>query len=79
MPTVLLQQGYRFFFWSNEGNELMHVHVEKGNGFGKIWLKPKIRIAYMHRFNPNEVITIMKIVKTNILILQEFWYEYFRK
>jgi len=30
MPTILLVQGWRFHFYSNEGNEPMHVHAVKG-------------------------------------------------
>lgn len=30
MPTVLRVDGYRFFFYSNEGNEPPHIHVESG-------------------------------------------------
>ncbi|WP_284734689.1 DUF4160 domain-containing protein [Sphingosinicella terrae] len=31
MPTVFRRQGFRFFFYSNEGSPLepIHVHVEK--------------------------------------------------
>jgi hypothetical protein len=29
MPAVLRIKGYRFFFFSNEGNEPIHIHVEK--------------------------------------------------
>jgi hypothetical protein len=36
MPTVLIEQGFRFFFWSNENDEPMHIHVEKGGAEGKI-------------------------------------------
>jgi hypothetical protein len=32
MPTVLRIDGYRFFFFSNEGNEPVHIHVESGDG-----------------------------------------------
>ena len=35
MPTVLLVEGYRFFFFSNEGQEPPHVHVRKGGGVAK--------------------------------------------
>lgn len=28
MPTIFRIDGYRFFFYSGEGNEPPHVHVE---------------------------------------------------
>ena len=31
MPTVLYIRGWRFFFYSDEGNEPIHIHVQKGD------------------------------------------------
>ena len=31
MPTVLYIQGWRLFFYSNEGNEPMRIHAVKGS------------------------------------------------
>ena len=42
MPTVLLVQGWRFFFHSNEGNEPVHIHARKGDAECKHWLKPDV-------------------------------------
>jgi len=33
-------QGWRFHFYSNEGNEQMHVHAVKGDAECKYWLHP---------------------------------------
>jgi hypothetical protein len=35
MPTVFYFNGYRFFFFSNENDESMHIHVEKAGGSAK--------------------------------------------
>ena len=40
MPNVLRVGRYRFFFFSNEGHEPVHIHVEKGEKYAKFWLKP---------------------------------------
>ena len=40
MPVVLRTKGYRFFFYSNEGDEPMHIHIEKADASGKMWLHP---------------------------------------
>ena len=40
MPTILYVQGWRFYFYSNEGNEPMHVHAGKGDAECKYWLHP---------------------------------------
>jgi hypothetical protein len=46
MPTVLKTGKYRFFFFSNEGSEAPHIHVESGEKYAKLgwrlltWLSP---------------------------------------
>ncbi len=45
MPTVLFLNGFRFYFYSNENDEPIHIHIEKAEGNGKIWIEPTIRIA----------------------------------
>ena len=79
MPTVLLINGFRFFFYSNENDEPMHIHVKKGNADGKIWLEPQIEIAFLHEFTNAEQKDIIKIVIDNYEILKTRWNEYFNK
>ena len=38
MPTVLRWNGYRFYFFSNEGSEPPHIHIDKGGATAKVWL-----------------------------------------
>jgi len=38
MPEVLRVHGYRFFFFSREGNEPPHIHVEQAERYAKFWL-----------------------------------------
>ena len=40
MPTVLRVGPFRFHFYSNEGNEPPHIHVEKDDMEVKFWLNP---------------------------------------
>jgi hypothetical protein len=40
MPTLLNLEGFRFFFYSDERNEPVHVHVEKGDGVAEFRLRP---------------------------------------
>ena len=35
MPTVFKIGPYRFFFWSNDRSESIHVHVERENMVAK--------------------------------------------
>jgi hypothetical protein len=40
MAVVFRYKGYRFFFFSNEGDplEAMHIHVRRGEAMAKFWL-----------------------------------------
>lgn len=40
MPTVLRWNGYRFYFFSNEGQEPPHIHIDKAENTVKFWLSP---------------------------------------
>lgn len=40
MPTLLLAEGFRFYFFSLENGEPPHVHIRKGSGKAKFWLSP---------------------------------------
>ena len=77
MPTVLRIKGYRFFFYSNEGGEPMHIHVEKAEASGKMWLQPIIEEEYFYGFNTREVKEIKSIVAEHIELLKSTWNEYF--
>lgn len=47
MPEVFRYRGFRFYFFSNEGNprEPVHIHVESANGKAKFWLRPEATIV----------------------------------
>lgn len=79
MPTVLLVNGFRFFFYSADGDEPAHIHVQKGSGDGKIWLIPAIKVEYLVDFKLQEEKQILEIVGENRELLILKWDEYFRK
>jgi hypothetical protein len=78
MPKVLLLDGFEFFFFSNEGNEPMHVHVAKAGGIAKIWMEPAIRVGYFYGFNPNERRRIIELVEEHKGLIKSKWNEYFK-
>ena len=52
MPTIFQQKGWRVFFYSNEGNEHMHIHAIKGETEVKYWISQKLNmISYANSFN----------------------------
>jgi ABC-type uncharacterized transport system permease subunit len=76
MPTVLRIKGYRFFFFSNEMNEPIHIHVESAGKYAKFWLEP-IALARNVGFRPFELTEIRNIIIENTRIIKEKWNEYF--
>jgi hypothetical protein len=40
MPTIIKESGFRLFFYSNELDEKVHVHVQYQSAVAKFWLKP---------------------------------------
>jgi len=76
VPTVFRAEGFRFFFFSNEGTEPPHVHVEKGDGYGKWWLDP-LRMAYSKGFGKKEERRIRELVFAHRMKIQDAWHEHF--
>lgn len=48
MPTVLIIEGFVFFFYSSEGNEPPHIQVEKAGAKAKWWLVPVKALVHEH-------------------------------
>ncbi|MGH2497629.1 MAG: DUF4160 domain-containing protein [Ktedonobacteraceae bacterium] len=76
MPTVLRVGGYRFFFYSNEGSEPPHIHVQKAEKYAKFWLQP-IQIADSTGYTSKELRQIQEIVQEHMRFILEAWYEHF--
>lgn len=72
MPTILIKNGFRFFFYSNEGNEPPHIHVIGKGGEAKIWLNP-IEITYVYNFGFVERRQILIITQENVNLFMNEW------
>jgi len=73
---VLRIDGYRFFFFSNEGWEPRHVHVERGAGTAKHWLEP-VGVAYSSGMTVPELRRATRLIELHRDYILERWYEYF--
>ena len=78
MTTVLRTSGFRFFFYSEEGSEAAHIHVEHGDGVAKICLDP-VRIAESHGFRTHQLNRIRLLVIEHRLTFLEAWNDHFRR
>ena len=76
MPVALRVKGYRFFFFSLEGEEPPHIHVEQAERFAKLWLNP-VSLVKSRGFRSGELSEIQRIVEENRDLLLEKWDEYF--
>jgi Domain of unknown function (DUF4160) len=79
MPTVLILNGFRFFFYSNENDEPAHVHVNKAGKDGKLWLDPVLSVAYFYGFSNSEQKEIIEIANLHYVQFKVKWNEYFSK
>jgi Domain of unknown function (DUF4160) len=82
MPTILFLLGWRLFFYSNEGNEPIHIHAEKGDIECKFWIKVdefEIEEAFSYNMNPSSRKEIRKIIYEHFDYIVEQWIQYFIK
>jgi hypothetical protein len=78
MPTVMKLGSYRFHFYSDEGREPVHIHVETPDGECKFWLDP-IRLAGNKGVSPEVIRKIERIVFEYSTFLEDKFYEYFNR
>lgn len=72
MPVILREDGFKFFFFSDEGNEPIHVHVEKGDAAAKFWISPII-LAKNFGMKPKELSKVRKLLEQNESLVKEKW------
>ena len=76
MPTVLIIGPYRFFFYSGDRDEPVHIHVERDNHTAKFWLQP-VRLQNSGGFKSKELSRIQDLVEENQVKFVEAWNEHF--
>jgi len=78
MPTVLKHHGFRFFFFSNEGDEPPYIHVQSAEKYAKFWIDP-ILLERSVGFNPSELSNLRRIVEQHSGEFKRKWNEYFNR
>ena len=76
MPTILRTRGHRSFFFSNEGHEPPHVHVETGDNYAKFWLNP-VALARSVGYRAREIRRLRELVEERRDLFEEKWHEHF--
>ena len=75
MPTILIKDGFKFFFYANE-HLPKHIHVTKADNFAKIDLT-NLRIIENH-FKNRELKQVLEITRENKEYFLRRWNEYFK-
>ena len=76
MPTVKTIGPYRFFFYSGDRIEPLHIHVERDNQIAKFWLEP-IRLQNSGGLKSKELNRIQRLIEENLEEFIEAWDEHF--
>ncbi len=76
MPTVKGISGpYRFYFYSFDCAEPMHVHVQREGKVCKFWLEP-VMLADNHGFSARDLTDIRQQIGRNLDALVAAWQEH---
>ena len=76
MPTILRSGPCRFIFYSGDGNEPAHIHVERDQSEAKYWLDP-VRLERSGGFGAPELRTIERLLELHHDTIREAWNEFF--
>ena len=75
-PTLLIEDGFKFFFYANE-HLPRHIHVVKGDDYATIDLTSmSVRETYMKR---SDLKTALLIVTANRELFERKWDEFFKR
>lgn len=80
MPVVFVFRGYRFFFFSNEGDprEPVHIHVRKDTKLAKFWIEPDVILDDSYGFSARELNNISGMIDNRKAEIVEAWNEHFK-
>ena len=79
MPEIFRYQGFKFFFYSNEGTprEPVHVHVEKDDVEAKFWVLPEVSVAYNDGYDARMMRSLFGVVEDNADRIVRAWHGHF--
>jgi hypothetical protein len=78
LPTVLRWNGYRFYFFSNEGDEPAHIHIDRDDATAKIWLED-LSVARAVGFSTKQLRELSDKVRDEREQFLEAWRAYFSR
>ena len=78
MPTILVEGGFRLFFYADEGTEPLHVHVQYQGAVAKFWVKP-VSLASNMGMKASDLSKAALLVRKHEELIVERWHEFFSK
>ena len=79
MPTVLILFGLRFFFYS-EDHEQMHVHVQRDNSTAKFdFSGNEVFLVYNHGLSAQDIKNAKELIEEHKEEFSNKWKAYFGK
>lgn len=83
LPNLFTVSGYKIYFWSNENNESIHVHVAKGKPISngtKIWLTRNggcILASNGSNISKKELNELMEFISAQFFLICAEWKKFF--
>ncbi len=84
MPSIFTVGSYKVFFWSNENNEPIHVHITKGKPAAnstKIWLTKSGGCIVAHNkelISVKELNELLEIIQAQYFLICAEWKRHFK-
>jgi len=76
MPVILRVNGFKIFFYADEGSEPIHIHAIYAGKQSKFWIYPEIKLADNKNMSQKELKKLKKILEENEKIIVEAWNEF---
>ena len=75
MPTIFEQEGFRFFFYSNDHTPI-HVHVSKGSGEAVFNMESEVILRESIGLKVKELARAQELAEANKETIIEKWHEH---
>ena len=83
MPNIFTVSGYKVYFWSNENDEPLHVHISKGKPIPnatKLWITKDGRCVLENnnsKIPEHELAELMEFIEAQYWLILIAWTEHF--
>ena len=75
MPTVFSEDGFRFFFYSNDHRPI-HVHVRKGDGEAVFFMEDAVELRESVGLKVQELRHAQELAREHRELIIEKWHEH---